>query len=226
MAQSTRTKLDVANQVLLNVNERPLNNIQGSPFGIRLEYALNQALNEIDTLNDWSWLYRTTTSLTWTNEFANLEPFQRILDVRWLPTNGNLRRMSLNYLPRDQFDWMEKTSYDSNNPQRPVWWTIGDDKSIGVNPYPTDTLERVKIEFRYVGFTTLPANDQGTWPMPEEYLNLVVMRASAIFALTHLADANTAGTFSQAFEAQAQRLRDRDRTIPSEGVSMFKPRRI
>ena len=226
MAESQRTKLEVVNQVLLNVNERPLNSISGA-LGIRIESAIREALYEVDTLNDWSWLRRDIQTQTWNNEFADLGvSFQRIVDVKWMPDDGYRRRIPLHFLTLDEFDYIWKSSYDSTSPQRPRWWTIGRDKQIGVTPYPTDNTERNKIIFDVITFTGIPANDTSTFNMPEEYLELVVIRASSIFALTHLGDTATSGTFAQAYEAHAQRLRDRDRHIPSGGVNMHKPRRV
>lgn len=226
MAQSNRTKLDVANQVLLNVNERPLKSISGA-LGIRIESAIREAIYEIDTLNDWSWLRKEYKTLNWQSEFADLNvSFQRIIDVKWQPPNGNGRKIALQFIPLDEFDYVYKVSYNSNNPQRPRWWTIGRDKNIGVAPYPTDQTEQERLTFDVVGFTGIPSSDSATFNMPEEYLELVVIRASAIFALTHLGDTATAGTFSQSFEAHVQRLRDRDRHIPTEGINIFKPKRL
>jgi len=223
MAQSTRTKLQLANDVLLNINERPRNNLQGA-FGDRINNAIRSAVNEVNTLNDWSWLRRQQTATSWQDEVAQLPVFQRLFSVKWKENSGFKRKRPLKYVSRDVFDDMPKDSYDSNNPQRPRWFTILDDKTVGVAPYPTDSAERARILFDFVRFTGIPSQDNGTFEIPEEYMQLVEYRTSAILAQNHLGDLQLAGTFSQQFEALAQRLRDRDRGVPAEGINMFRPR--
>ena len=225
MAESTRTKLDIANQILLNVNERPVKSLTGA-LGIRLNTSIRSAVNELNTLNDWSWLRQESSALSWTNEYAQLPTFQRIVDVKWLPDDGFNRRIPLEFITQDTFDNMRKVGYDHNQPARPRYYTIGADKQVGVAPFPTVQTEKDKILFYYIGWTGIPEADSENFAIPEDYMEMVLMRASALFALTHLGDSGLAGTFSQAFEALAQRLRDRDRNIPSGGVNMFRPRRV
>ena len=226
MAQSTRRKLDIANDALVMINERPLKSLQGA-LGIRVNSAIRQALFEIDTMQDWSWLRREQNAFTWTNEFASVsEAFQRVVDVKWEPSNGNGRRIPLRFLPKDEFDYIEKVAYDSNNQQRPHFYTISKDKEIGITPYPTDFTEQSKIYFYFIGWTPLPPSETSFFNMPEEFLELVTVRSAAILALTHLGDSGMSGTLAQSYEAQVQRLRDRDRGVPTEGNNMFRPRRV
>lgn len=222
MAQSTRTKLQVANDVLLKINERPRNSLQGA-LGDRINNALRTAVNEVNTLNDWSWLRREVQAQSWANEVATLRPFQRLQAVKWQEQNFR-RRWPLQYVDPQTFDFLAKDSYDSNNPQRPLWYTILRDKEVGIAPYPTDAAERGRILFDIIIFTGIPSNDSSTFDIPEEYLELVTYRAAAILAQEHIGSLEMAGTFNQSFEALAQRLRDRDRGVPSGGINMFRPR--
>jgi hypothetical protein len=221
MAQSTRSKLDIANEMLINVNERPRTTLSGA-IGDRINSALRQAITDINTLNDWSWLRETNTANKWVNEEAQLPVFQRILAVKWREQK-NRRRHPLKFLSHDVFDEQPKTAYNSSQPQRPRFYTVLGDYKIAVTPYPTDTTEQARVEFDFITFVDVPDKESGKFSIPEEYLDLLLHRATAVFALTHLSDYQLAGTFNQGYESLAQRMRDKDRGIPAGGINLFRP---
>ena len=222
MAQSTRSKLDIANEMLINVNERPRTTLSGA-IGDRINSALRQAITDLYTLNDWSWLRQTGKASKWVDEEAHFPVFQRLLAVKW-KEQKNKRRHTLKFLSHDVFDEQPKVGYDSSQPQRPRFYTILDNYKIGVTPYPTDTIEQSRIEFDFIGFIYVPTQEGGKFSIPEEYLDLLLHRATAVFALTHLSDYQLAGTFNQSYESLAQRMRDKDRGIPAGGINLFRPR--
>jgi hypothetical protein len=217
--QSSSTLLDVVNDLLGMVGERRVTSL-ASPTALLAKSAVKNALNDIATVHDFSWLRVTIPAISWTGNKALLGDIIRVWSV--VSGTASLGFSPLNYVTPDVFDTLDTTqSYNSTTtPGYPYWWTKQGFNEVLVSPYPTDSTEQAKVLFRVTKAFDLPELTTDKLPLPEQYITLLKYRAASDFALEHLDDAQLASQFMARYETMTQRVRSRDVLIPATGYTM------
>lgn len=226
MVSSTKTLLSVANEVLLNVNERPKYNLNNT-LGNRVKACVSDAVVEVCSLNDWSWSISLIPALSWGDDTATLpDNVQRVLNVYWITPLGNKCRLS--YVSPTEFNLIHRVGYSTvlNVGSYARFWTAGDGyNQVRAMPYPTDGVTQASIQFQVVSWVAAPTLDSGLFSMPDEFVSLVTKRATALFCTRHLGDPSLGAHFNTEYEALAQRLRDRMQRIPPSGYNIYRGNR-
>lgn len=210
---ATDTLLTVCNQTLLNCGERPLVNTNNTT-GIRVKNAVRTALSDVETLYDWSWARKEVNALSWSGGIATLDNVQRVKGVYWRDAYSDkiLR-------PEPYAAFRRKC----NGVGTPNTYCIINDRQVGIRPYPSTITNQANVIFSVVVWVSIPSTDSGIFDyLPDTFVDLLVLRASAIFALTGNNDGGLAAGLNSAYETLAQRLRDRYRNTPSDGLSMYR----
>ncbi|RMH43024.1 MAG: hypothetical protein D6694_07465 [Gammaproteobacteria bacterium] len=225
------TLLELANNVLLSVNERPLPNLNGLQ-GTQLKTCITYALNRTSQLNDWDFLSESRNANVWAGSIATLDTdVQRIKGVYWrVPLGGGAsRRIAIPFMQTPEFLALaHNQSFDSTlsvgtYPSR--YTTVGWNR-FQFNPYPIDTIGQNAIEFDIIRFLQIPVNDNGVFTCPDFFIPLIQKLASAEYARNHLEDTSLANSFTMLWESEAQTLRDRHRATGNQrGFSFYNRRR-
>lgn len=194
MATSTTTLLQAVNRVLLNLNERPIPDTT-TLIGQKTVQALETALNDISEAQDWQFSEERLSSVTWSgNEVTLPDTVQRVEEVSY--NSGTFGDIRILYVHPDNFTRYPSNSYSTGG--RPIYWTHKDYNVVKVTPYPTSPTEQSKIFFRVQNRLTIPASDNATFGIPEQFISLLVRKASSLMARRHLEDEQLA----RAYEAE------------------------
>lgn len=178
MATSTSTLLDVVNRVLINANERTIANTT-TLIGQQVKESIRMALLILVNQSHWAWTQDKVNASSWSTNQATLPTTtSAIRSVAW--DNGDGILIPLQYVSRQVFDQIAADSY-SDDTGRALWYTVTDTNVVLVNPYPTTVGERAKIWFYTVKTIPLPASDAGTFNMPEEFVNTLVLLSTQFF---------------------------------------------
>lgn len=217
-AQSTSTLLQVANDVLLGIGERPLINF-GSNLGLKVKSVVNTAFYDVIELDDWSWLIDKRNADGWDGNKAIINNRRRLYKVEHRPSPTEAFK-SIPYFIPPIFDKYPITGYSDTNTY-PLKYTIGSELSVALNPYPVTTDEQVKIWFTAVDAPIPPSTVGGLFPMPERFVELLKKRALYYMAIRHLDDMQLARAFNDEYEVNARRLRDTERSHEVGVLNMF-----
>lgn len=222
MTNSTSTLLQIVNKVLLNVGERQVNSFQ-SPIALKALNSVEEALREIENLDDWSWTREVVTASSWSNEIATLPVFSRIHDVYFVSPSF---KSALTFI--DNVEFALSTNYAFTVDTIPNtfarYYTINNDSTVSVLPYPNDTTTRGYVKFVISSSLSIPQNTTDTLPLPERYVVLVIKLASYNMAVRHLEDTNLARSFRSEFEASLAMLRNRGNLVPTSGHNLYRSR--
>lgn len=219
MTTSTSTLLTVVNKVLTNVGERQVTNLSSS-IAVRAVNSIEEAIREIENLDDWSWTRDKLSASSWVNEVATLPSFTRIHDVLFVsPTT----RKVLVYIDPVDFALQELTSFTITT-DSPTYYTINNDTSVSVSPYPVGSTLQDYVVFILSSTIPIPTTASSTFNIPERYLTLVTKLASYNLAVRHLDDKGIASNFRSEFEAMLVMIRSRGNLTPTSGTNMFKRR--
>lgn len=200
--------LDVCNRALLNIGERPIVNTANT-LGSRVRNVVSEAFAEVQTLYDWSWLCKTIQASSWVGNSATIPNVQRIKSVYYRPVSTyGLEKIT--YLSTEEFNYYAPQVLSGNS--SPKFYTTDGSDKILLLPYPNTLDTQANLFLDVVLWLDIPSTDDGLFVgVPEQYINLVVKRASGMLAVRQLGDAGLASSFNNEFEVLAQRLRDRNR---------------
>lgn len=219
MATSTSTLLEVTNRILLNANERTLSNT--TPLiGQQVKECIRSALYQMTKLGEWTWTQDKVNASSWSSQAATLATTtQRVKGMSW--DNGDGILIPIQHISRPLFDGYELEAY-TDDTGRPNYWTTIDYNVIHVNPYPNTANERAKIWFYINKYITLPSTDGSTFDMPEEFTNLLIVGATALFYKRHMDDIQVAQAFENEFVVELQQARARQMTLPAQSFNLYK----
>jgi hypothetical protein len=221
MAQSTTTLLKAANEVLLDIGERPILNFGGN-LGLKLKSAMTSAVYDVGLLDDWSWLQDRRNADAWAGNTAILNNRRRLYKVQYRPEAGS-PYLDVKYITPADFDRQTHLAYNTIGTY-PLYYTTGPELSVFLNPYPTTEDERVKLWFTAVDTVVPPTNNTDTFPVPERFVQLIKKRALYYMSLRHLDDIQAASMFNNEYEIMAQRLRDTERSHTVGILNMYRRR--
>ncbi|ASV43891.1 tail tube protein A [Cyanophage BHS3] len=206
---STKTLLEVANDVLLMAGERPTVSLNANPVSRKVASCLREALLEVALLDDWSFLRSRVNALAWTSNVADVGDVQRI--VRVIDTDGR----TMPYVDVNDMDMGVGGSR---------CWTVNGYGLVRFSFVPSDD-ERPNIRFDVIRALQPPNADGDTFPVPDRFMPLVTKRALYLFVLRHLDDAPMAAQYNNEFELMTQMIRNRERYVPRGSVNMYRRRR-
>lgn len=221
MAQSTTTLLQAANEVLIDLGERPILNFGGN-LGIKIKSAMTSATRDIGLLEDWSWLIHRRNADAWDGHTAILTNRRRLFKVEY-QTAPLQAYQKVQYVDRDTFDRAPILSYSVSGGY-PLKYTTGPELTVELNPYPTTDDEKIKIWFSAVDAIVPPSTVGSLFPVPERFVELIKKRALYYMAIRHLDDASAASMYNNEFEVLAQRFRDTERQHTVGQMSMYRRR--
>lgn len=225
MATSTSTLLEVANRVLLNANERTLTAL--TPLlGQQVKECIRAAYFRMVRDGEWLWNESKVNASSWSSEVATLPA--NVLKVKMVVwDNGDDVFLPLKHLPRYVFDQYPTDNYNSTTQQgRALFWTQADHNSIYVHPYPNDATERAKIWFHVQTVPTFPATDATVFPVPEDFIPVLVLSATAMFLKRHAGDIQLSQSFEQEYLADLVQLRTKQNRIPNNSWNLYRGRKV
>lgn len=186
MATSTSTLLDVVNQVLIECQERSVSAISSNVAQIA-KTQVQRAFEEIQEWHEWEWLRELQTPETWDIDKASFTNIRKIDNV-FYKTSVNTH-IPIPFIDLRGYLNSQLTSFSSSSTSnlQPRFWTKVDEDTIRINPYPTDTTNRVKVLVDFLRYQTPPVTDAQTFNCPERFIHLLVKLATSktAFKLGH-----------------------------------------
>lgn len=216
IVSSTKTFLEVANDVLLMAGERPIASLASNPVARKVASCLSEAVLEIAILDDWSFTRDRISAISWSGDTANLGDVQRVIKVLYGDVASGLR--NLRYLDSTLFDGVPvggSVGYSGG-------WAVAGYGAVRLRPEPTTDEEKNKIKFDVIRALVPPKQDSDRFPLPDRFMPLVTKRALYLFVLRHLDDTALAAQYNNEFEIMVQLLRNRERYVPRGSANMYR----
>lgn len=223
MATSTSSKLDVINQVLLNVGERSLPATTGFPTAIKAEGCLKAAINEIGMSCDWQFLKQLVSATAWVDHRATVPAHTKILNVYCALGSGGSRRNIIPQTSIDQFLTNDVSPLQGLN-TTPMYWAVENESIALFHPYPNTTQDRARIQFLILVPINLPQFDSSTFNVPEEFLQLIVYKTTTLFATAHTGEIDIARTYEGLYQQMETKARTFYRGVVDGQQNMFRRR--
>jgi len=225
---STKTRLEVANTILLSVGERPISS-SGGVQGQLVSDCIKQALTDVCTSAAWGEL-RDSILGTWAGDTATLDTdVYKIGGVFYYssPTGApgityDYNRYAVEFCTLDKYLRFPLTPYTNTSQNRPRFYTLKDTRTVRVNPYPNDATERDKIHFDVYKMVTYPSTDSNYFSCSDQFLTVIEYKAASLFALKFLNDINTSREFAGLSEVQRRRNLVNDNSLPSGGYYLHR----
>lgn len=216
---STTTLIQVANEALRAIGERPIPRLSG-PTGDRCKDAIRQALVDLEVAYQWEWLHATVPAVSWNLETATLIDVSSVLDVKVGDTVKGFRVLA----------WRDKTSFDCNPLQayqgttdEARTWTMPTYTEVQVNPYPTDSVSQLRIVFYVVRTLTMPALESDVFQViPERFIPLLVKKVSSHLAARLLDDQQAQQSFDREFMTLVMAHQRMSRKSSKNQLTMFR----
>jgi len=223
MASSSTTLLEAINRVLLDVGERSVLNVS-SPVSRKAQAYLGEAVYTITSYADWDFTKGRINAISWAGDTANLGDIQRITGVYYGTTTNAYRPIT--WVDVRDFDLSAPTPYDDSFLSHPRIYTISGYGEVRLNPYPTGATGQSRIFFHVVKDLYPPTLPEGTFPIPERFMPLIIKKATALMLHRHLDDGASAQVVEAEFEALMGRLRARERGVSTGDLNMFRGNRL
>lgn len=221
---STSNLRQVYNTALRYIGERPfeIDDDENNTRALARD-AVRSALQVFENSHDWSFARRLVTATSWTDEVAVTPRFTKLHGV---------------YVNNPSFDKMSPLTEVSLNDMRmlkrvPLTGVTGtlcsvycqqDAESVIISPYPTDAPGRANYFFDVSATLKRPANDNDTFDIPEEWLELLIKQVCVQLALTHLNDRDTMALFSTSYADQLSKSISRNQMIGPYQGNLYKNR--
>lgn len=225
MATSTSTLLTVCNRILLNCNERTISDTSSTLIGQQVRECVRSALISLCKFGEWTWTNDRVTASSWSAQVATLgTDVHRIKAVSWQNADVDSILIPIKFATRGVFDQYVLEAY-TDDVGKPRYWTLIDYNVVHVNPYPNNAEQRAKIFFYVNRWYTIPSTDAGTFSIPEEFISMLVLNATAHFIKRHMDDPNISRSFEDEYIAELTQARARQMTIPGQAWNMYRGRR-
>lgn len=218
MPQSTTTLIEAVNRALLDVGERIVT-VLSSPAARKATAYCQEAFQDVQTFHDWSWQLDFFSATSWDEEKAVFDNIKRIRSVQF---ENDRKRVNVPYIdPPSFYEIQELTSFTDDS-ATPCNFTIIQEDTIALNPYPTDVAGRARIKiYGYRNFDP-PALPDEVFDCPEYFMPLIIKRAVYMLLLRHLGELNEADFMSREFATKLNFMRTQDKATTTRGVNMYK----
>lgn len=220
----TTTKLDLTNRVLDSVGERRVTVTTGS-LALIVEDCIQLALDEVATSANWQDLLQTTVAASWSDEVATLSTNEeyRVRGVMTKNTSTSYPfKTGAQFISNEVFDRHVLYSWTGANTDIVRYWTFGGTGTVKCLPYPADDASKATVFFEYYTIPTVPSTDGGTYSMPDRWMRMVELRASALFALKHLSNDKLHTLYNREYMELKRKLLANDTGFPSGGYTMYR----
>jgi hypothetical protein len=198
--------LEAINQILLLNGERQVRDIS-SPPALKARICLVDAIQEFSLLGHWPALTAWAFPVSWSGNIAKLpDNTIKIIAARKRWGSGLVQRWSF----------------------RDDWVTYCSDRTfiiVGHNEVEVDQYDEA-LEFRVSFRPSLPTEDTLDIDIDSFYLNAILKRAQAMFALVHLEDAGIASQHTAEYELMLTQLRSRTRQGPNGASNVYRNGRV
>jgi hypothetical protein len=219
MASSTKTLLEVSNDVLLMAGERPVLTLGSNPVARKVAACLQEAVLEVSLLDDWSFTRERIGAISWVGERAELGNVQRVIRALYGEPSTGYRRLV--YLDSSDFDRIPVTTGDPVG----ACWTVDGYGAVRLTVAPSTVQYQNRVKFDVIKVLNPPTLDTHKFPLPDRFMPLIVKRALSLFVLRHLDDAGLSAQYDKEFELMVQLFRNRERYVPRGSANMYRGRR-
>jgi len=220
MSTSTETQLTCVNKLLTAISEPEVSTTSETTSSKKAKEYLRQALLEVSTVLDWSWLTTTITgtSLSWSSEKGTLLGVRTLHWIKYKSTNGDF--VEIPSVKLEDFYVQALTSYDtidSTYPERYSWT----DDTVRFNPYPSTSDTRNQLHFCVTNNFTQPILDSINIAMPDRFVNAALQKALANLALIHEHDQDKSQLHERNYQVVIQRLMSQERSIDHRVINLY-----
>ena len=222
------TKLDLVNRVLDSVGERRVT-VTGQALTLIVEDCIQLALDETATSANWTDTKQETVAATWSDELATLSTDREVYRVRGVTTKyvstSYPFKIAARFVSNEEFDKLALSSFEGENSNLVRYWTQFRSGTVKVNPYPADADAQATVFFEYFIVPVVPATDAGVYGVPDRWMRMIELRASALFALKHQANEKLHTLYNREYMELKRKLLSNDTGLPSGGNNMYRGRR-
>lgn len=209
---STKTLLEVVNDVLLMAGERPVLSLASTPVARKATSVLTEAVLELALLDDWAFTRQRINAVSWVGNKAELGNVQRIIGVVY-------DSYPYRYVEPATFS---KLGYGSATGGNVGYWSTDGYNSVVVSRTPVTDTERLSFAFDVVTSLVPPTDALSKFPIPDRLMPMVTKRALCLFVLRHLDDASLAAQYNNEFEVMVQLVRNRERYAPRGAANLYR----
>jgi hypothetical protein len=214
---SSTTLLEAVNKVLLNVGERSTNNLTLNPAARKATSYIQEAYEDIQQYQDWSWQRYVFTATSWSGELATFTNLKRINVVTW---NNDVTRAVVPIVDVEQFYATSQLTSFTDNANYPSFYAPYSHDTIAINPYPTDVTGRARLNVIGYKLFDTPTTTTSTFACPEEYVSTIIKKATATMLQRHLGELNEARELLNDFQTKLRYLLAKD--APIKNYTMYR----
>jgi len=217
---TTRNKLEAFNTVLNSVGERS-QSTTGGAVGSTVTDCIRAAIEIVCSQAAWSELRSIGNASSWSGQNANLSDYvSRITNVYF--TENNVSRI-IPFVAVEEFRQWTSQSYTGSC--TPLMWTIITPTTVSVNPYPSNAVERAKIEFETINKIPLPSGDSNFFQCSDSLLELILLKAGELLAQRYLEDVNAATLLNNNYTILFKSMIVHQSGTPTGGYNLYRGRR-
>lgn len=205
---TTTTLLAACNEVLLNVGEIEVSALT-SPVAKKAKSAFRSALTFTSNIHHWDHLRSTVSPLSWSGSSATFTPFQEVYGVQYgtfilYPASAQGVR-----------NWGVTANFTGD----PRYYAQYGNNVLRFYPTPTVAIQAL-ITADVLLSPTIPVADADAIVLPDEFFELVQVRAQHLMHRNHTTDAQAAQQTLADFELMAHMLRSRQAGQPVSNFGM------
>ena len=216
MTQSVTNLLQVVQQVLRNIGERPVVNLNVPRSNViqKTLDAIKDGLREVEMMADWTWMRQQIRATSWVNEAATVPNILRLYGVHYIPPSPTFTQLSYP-VPQVSLEHFQVYTYTPliNAWNYPSYFAYLNADTYLFNPYPTTIPQQNAIVFTVQRETTLPTAETGTFGMPERYMTLLINHVCYMMAVRHLDSNQTAAAFATEVARLLPTMIQRDQAV-------------
>ncbi len=226
-ATTTTTLIQAVNRVLLDVGERQVTSFTSVAARKALAYVQDSFVT-IQNFHNWEWLRTSKTPDAWLTDQATITNSRRIRRVSYQLDATDIYFQEVPIVDGVSYDNYALVAFSttSNIGTRPCRYTIIDEQTIKINPYPTDSTTQSNVIVHYVQHIDPPDTATDVFNMPERFVPTLLKHADAMMFARHLGDFGSGQAMQQEFIADLTGFRSRENASPTGGANMFRTPRV
>jgi hypothetical protein len=209
-----RTLLEAVNDVLLQVGERPSSSLT-NPVSRKAFLAIEAALNDINTANDWVFK-KLAVPITQRTQERHTVPGLERLDRLHYRSPTTLRETLLRPMaPSELYGAYEVKA------GIPEAYALVDDETIAVLPYPEELSVIIVYGTKSI---LIPQGRDDLVDLPDRFYSLLLTRALYHMLATHLSDNAAASLKDQEFVVRVRQMIKKEAATTRQGRNLYRRR--